>query len=287
MAAFSVIIPAHNESKVIERCLGALLADAPQDEPEIIVVCNGCTDDTAERARRFGARAKVIELAQGSKPLALNTGNEAAHALPRFFVDADVVVSYPSLAAAADALRTQAPRAAAPALNIDTSHASWPVKLYAALSLRLPFMREGLVGAGVYGLNAAGLARIGGFPNLIGDDQYVYEKFAPGERVSVAQDSKGKPAKFTIFWAGTLENLVNVEVRRRAGDDEIRALLGHRQTSLPGQLTALAALALRPWQWPALAIFAYVKLECRRRYQANKRAGKSGDWTRDETSRGV
>lgn len=285
MAAFSVIIPAHNESQVIERCLGALLEGAPPGEPEIIVVCNGCTDDTAARARRIDPRVRIIELAQGSKPLALNTGNQAAAALPRFFVDADIVVSYASLAAAAQALRSDAPRAAAPVIEIDTSRASWPVRLYASLSLRLPFMREGLIGAGVYGLNAAGLQRIGKFPDVIGDDQYVYEKFAPNERISVARDASGKPAKFTIFWAGTLDNLINVEARRRAGDDEIRALLGHRQTSLPSQLVALARFAARPWLWPALAVFAYVKIECRRRYRANKRAGAAGAWTRDESSR--
>lgn len=285
MAAFSVVIPAHNEAKVIERCLGALIADAPAGEPEIIVVCNGCTDDTAARARRFDSRVKVIELAQGSKPSALNTGNGAATALPRFFVDADIVVSYASLVAATEALRVNAARAAAPALKIDTSGASWPVKIYAALSQKLPFMRQGIIGAGVYGLNAAGLKRIGTFPNVIGDDQYVYENFAPDERASVSRDHVGAPASFTIFWAGSLDNLINVEARRRAGDDEIRALLGHRQTSLPSQLAALARLALLPWMWPALAVFAYVKIECRRRYRARKRAGAGGDWTRDESSR--
>jgi hypothetical protein len=217
--------------------------------------------------------------------LALNTGNEAASALPRFFVDADIVVSYTSLAAAADALRTAAPRAAAPAAKIDASGASLPVQLYCSVWQKLPYLREHLIGAGVYGLNAAGLARIGAFPNLIGDDQYVYEMFAPGERISVGRTSSGEQAAFTMFAPRTLEALVNVEARRRAGDDEIRALLGHRQTSLTGQVAALRRLALRPWLWPALAVFVYVKIESRRRYGAKKRAGAGQNWARDDSSR--
>ena len=287
MAGFSVVIPAHNEAAVIERCLGALLCGAPPGEPEIIVVCNGCTDDTAERARRFDARINVIELAQGSKPLALNGGNEAASALPRFFIDADIVVSYASLAAAAEALRTDAPRAAAPAAKVDASRASRAVQLYCSIWRKLPYLRKHQIGAGVYGLNAAGLARIGAFPNVIGDDQYVYENFAPGERVSVACTRTGEPAEFTMFSPHTLEDLVSVEARRRAGDDEIRKLLGHRQTSLPGHVAGLAQLVLRPWLWPALAVFLYVKIESRRRYRAKKRMGTHGHWARDESSRGA
>ena len=65
----SIVIPAYNEGSVIERCLEALLADAGPDEFEIVVVCNGCKDDTAARARAFGAKAnvKVVETPVGSK----------------------------------------------------------------------------------------------------------------------------------------------------------------------------------------------------------------------------
>jgi len=284
---FSVVIPAHNEAAVIERCLGAILAGAPAGEPEIIVVCNGCTDDTAARARRFDSRVRVIELAQGSKPLALNAGNAVASALPRFFVDADIVVSYASLAATAEALRANEPRAAAPASRIDASRAGALVQLYCSIWRRLPYLRKHQIGAGVYGLNSAGLERIGTFPNVIGDDQYVYEKFALGERVSVARDTVGRPMEFTMFAPRTLSDLVKVETRRRAGDDEIRTLLGHRQTSLPGHLRGLALLALRPWLWPGLAVFLYVKIESRRLYYAKKRAGAQHSWARDDSSRGA
>ncbi|MGD9408165.1 MAG: glycosyltransferase, partial [Gammaproteobacteria bacterium] len=44
----SVVIPAHDEEAVIQRTLGALLRSADPGEFEVIVVCNGCSDATAE-----------------------------------------------------------------------------------------------------------------------------------------------------------------------------------------------------------------------------------------------
>lgn len=46
----SVIVPAHNEEQVIGRLLEQLLDD-PDGGLEIWVVCNGCTDRTADVAR--------------------------------------------------------------------------------------------------------------------------------------------------------------------------------------------------------------------------------------------
>ena len=86
----SIIIPAYNEGQVIERCLDAVLADAKPGEFEIVVVCNGCKDDTAERARRYGDRVTVVETPVGSKIGALNLGDDHATRFPRFYVDADI-----------------------------------------------------------------------------------------------------------------------------------------------------------------------------------------------------
>src|SRR5699024_12035021 len=52
-AVGAVIIPAHNESGVIARTLGALAPLAAVDGIEVIVVCNGSTDDTATIAEGF------------------------------------------------------------------------------------------------------------------------------------------------------------------------------------------------------------------------------------------
>src|SRR5688572_25787192 len=88
----SVVIPAHNEEAVIARCLAALVRGARDGELDVVVVCNGCSDRTAQAARGFGASVTVIETDVASKVHALNLGDAAARSFPRFYIDADVVL---------------------------------------------------------------------------------------------------------------------------------------------------------------------------------------------------
>jgi len=56
----SIIVAAHNEAVVIERCLSAMTIDAEPEEFEIVVVCNGCTDQTAALVRAMDYPIQVI-----------------------------------------------------------------------------------------------------------------------------------------------------------------------------------------------------------------------------------
>src|SRR5690242_13664181 len=104
-AMISVVIPAYNESAVIKRALNAITDGARFGEMEVIVVCNGCTDDTARQARQIGYPVRVIETMTGSKTHALNLGDAAAGAIfPRVYMDADVVMSVGDLRALTDGL---------------------------------------------------------------------------------------------------------------------------------------------------------------------------------------
>src|SRR5438270_8573792 len=98
MSGFSIIIPAHNEGAVIEATLHSLLANRVEGELQIIVVANGCTDDTAARARAVDGPIEVIETPVGSKTHALNLGDRAAKFFPRAYLDADVQLSPDALA---------------------------------------------------------------------------------------------------------------------------------------------------------------------------------------------
>ena len=55
---FSVIIAAHDEGAVIEVTLRSVLANRLDRPLQIIVVANGCSDDTAEKARKFAPAPK-------------------------------------------------------------------------------------------------------------------------------------------------------------------------------------------------------------------------------------
>ena len=60
----SVIVPAHNEEKYVVRCINSVKQAASRVKcgVEIIVVCNRCTDRTAELAEARGARVVTDEV---------------------------------------------------------------------------------------------------------------------------------------------------------------------------------------------------------------------------------
>jgi cellulose synthase/poly-beta-1,6-N-acetylglucosamine synthase-like glycosyltransferase len=87
----SLIVAAHNEQAVIERKLAnALALDYPRELLEIIVACDGCTDETAERARRAGADL-VLELPRVGKIRAQDAAVETARGEILAFSDANCV----------------------------------------------------------------------------------------------------------------------------------------------------------------------------------------------------
>ena len=89
-AVTTVIVPAHNEGRVIGRLLGQLVPASPPGEFDVIVVANGCTDDTAEVAASFGPRVRVLSIPVASKHAALVAADRTAPGVPRVYIDADV-----------------------------------------------------------------------------------------------------------------------------------------------------------------------------------------------------
>jgi glycosyltransferase involved in cell wall biosynthesis len=175
----SIIIPAHNESAVITRCLHLLLEDLG-DGVRVVVVANGCSDATADVARAVGRGVVVIEIQEASKPLALRAGETAAPQMPRIYLDADVQLRGRSARATLDALRDGAVAARPPAAY-DTDGATWPVRSYYRARSVMPSLHRHVWGAGVYGLSAVARSRFDAFPQVVGDDLFVDRYLEPGE----------------------------------------------------------------------------------------------------------
>jgi glycosyltransferase involved in cell wall biosynthesis len=270
----SVVIPAHDEERVLPRLLSRL-AD---DRLEVIVVANGCRDATAEVARAAGVR--VVELAEGSKIAALDAGDAAATAFPRAYVDADVEVDASALLALAARLRRGPELVASPRLRLDLSGATWPVRAYYAVWELSAFRRRGHIGSGIYALSAPGRARFGSFPQVIGDDRFVQGLFTPGERATVEE------AEFVVRPPRTLGALIARGARIAAGNRELQkvGLAGHAPTRGASLRELVRTVAPRPGLWGAFLIYVAVQLRTAALAERKLRVA-DGVWDRDETSR--
>ncbi|ODT66698.1 MAG: hypothetical protein ABS75_26900 [Pelagibacterium sp. SCN 63-23] len=218
----TVIVPASNEADLIASCIKALLLStfAVSRNWQLIIVANGCQDDTATIARSFIAEAQnanielqVLDLERGDKINAINEGEAHAKGEMRVYIDADVVVSPALLDQLVGALTAQKAVYATGTLNIAPPR-TWTTRTYARFWSRLPFVVDGAAGCGVFAVNGAGRARWAEFPPVISDDTFVRLHFGPSERVNV-------PAAFTWPMVEGLANLVRVRRRQDKGVQEI------------------------------------------------------------------
>lgn len=189
--AAQIIIPAHDEADWIADCLHSLLRQQLQGAARVIVVANGCSDDTAAEARALtatfaerGWQLQVEELAQGGKIGALNHGDSIASEGPRIYLDADIRLTPDLLQGIVRTLDTPLPRYAGGRLVVARSP-STVSRLYARFWQKLPFVTQGVTGAGLFAVNPAGRARWGQFPDIISDDTFARLQFSEGERILV------------------------------------------------------------------------------------------------------
>lgn len=273
----SIVIPAYNEGRVISRCLQAL-KDSGLDV-EIVVAANGCTDDTAARAAAFPG-VTVLEIPTPGKSGALNEGDAAAHAFPRIFLDADIVLGPGALAGMIDALTTDAPVVAAPAVKFCTGGAPWTVRQYYEIYSRTPYVVNGLIGLGVYGMSRAARARFEQFPSLTADDLFVQRLFDEGERITT-------PGWFEVKTPRNLADLVQVRTRVARGNTELAqnaAALppGDFETTTGSTVKAIGRMvAANPRLAPAALL--YIAVVAGGRLRAHRTA--PGTWNRDESTR--
>jgi cellulose synthase/poly-beta-1,6-N-acetylglucosamine synthase-like glycosyltransferase len=90
----SIIVPAYNEAKVIDKTVDALLASTYENF-EIIIVDDGSSDDTYERAMELyggNPRVRTFKKQNGGKAEALNFGIEHSASEIIMVMDADTVM---------------------------------------------------------------------------------------------------------------------------------------------------------------------------------------------------
>lgn len=282
--SIAVVIPAHNEESVVERCLDALLTGARPGELDIVVVCNGCEDRTAERARTRarGEEVRVLETDRASKTEALNLGDRVVSGFPRFYVDADVVLPLDGLRRMAARLVRGDALAAAPTMDVDLGRSTWPVRAYYRVWTLLPYIREGMIGVGVYALSEDGRRRFGEFPDVIADDGFVRMLFRADERLRV------DGARVRVVAPKRMDDLLRIKTRSRLGGYELRTrfpeltIRERRSKSYGG---AVGLILLRPWLWPHAIVYAAVQLTTRRRARSHLANRTPYVWEKDLSTR--
>ena len=280
MRSFSVVIPAYNEAAVIGRCIERLFEQQELDELEIVVVPNGCHDDTAEIARGFGDRVTVIELEKGSKIDALNAGDKACTVFPRVYLDADIELSVDCLARCHDALKGEC-MAVSPTPHFVTKDSGFLIQSFYKAWMRTPYHSDGhMLGTGFYAMSEEGRDRFEWFPPIIADDGYAHQLFTRDERRTLTD------CTFNVFAPKTIKGLIAIKTRSRLGSLELTAK-GYvpreeqREGTTPGSM--LGSLVCHPI---SSAIYITLKMVTRIRANRQFKQRRFDVWERDESARG-
>ena len=276
----SIIIPAHNEEKVIATTLGVLKAGVVSGELEVIVVCNGCSDNTPEIVASFGTSVSRIETPVPSKTNALNLGDDVASSFPRFYLDADVVLSMGAIREVANILRSGRFLAASPKMKMDFRHAPWAVRSYYQIWQQMPYVQEGMIGTGVFALSEKGRARFNNFPEIIADDGYIRSLFKAHERTIV-------DSCYSLVRSPTnLTGLLKIKTRSRLGGYELKRKYPELQQNEKKKYGAAVVGLIRQVNlWPMIPMYLYVNMIARLRAKRHfHRKGFTG-WERDDSSR--
>lgn len=276
----SIIIPVYNEETVLARCIDSILKDAQPDEFEIILVCNGCIDNSQQVAESYGDKVKVFVSEPASKTIALNKGDEMAHYFPRFYLDADILITADSIRAVAALLNDQV-LASAPKVNFDTSKASFLVKQFYKVWQLNPYFNN-MIGSGIYAISEQGRKKFDKFPFIINDDEFLRLQF------SHAEIKTAESATFKVTTPSNLDTLIKIKTRVRLGSYELRnkypdLVNNDKKDYMPFVCNVLA----KPNVWIGALVYAYVLLATRSAAKQRLKDMTNFVWDKDNSSRNV
>lgn len=236
IGGISIVVPVYNEAARIAKS-AAMLLDGLPPGTETIFVCNGCTDRSEEILKDIvGSRAEIMRLAVGDKAAAIRAAERKLTQFPRFYVDADVLVTGHAIVALAKVLERRKLELISPRAIPDFDSVSWPARAVHQVWHALP---HGMNGAfhQVLGVSREGRSRWGEFPDVMADDSFI-ESRIPASRKAVDDLIYQVYAPPRTLWA-------TVQVRKRwaSGQRQLRSL----DIEVPkarGQKRALLRLAL-------------------------------------------
>ena len=216
----SIVVPAYNEARVIERALSSLVKlDYPKFE--VVVVDDGSTDDTLEVAAgwegtRGGADFRVVTKRNGGKASALNTGIAASKHPFVFCMDADSYLEPQTLRRAVDHFSD--PSVGAVAGNVKVENRNSLITRLQALEyiegLNMPRRAQGFVAAVNIVPGPVGMFRREALEELGGYDTDTYAEDADLTLKMIAAGWRVVYEDAAIAWSEAPERWIDLAQQR-------------------------------------------------------------------------
>ena len=161
----TVVIPVRDDAIRLARCLESVARDSYPGERQVLVADNGSRDDSAEVARRSGAR--VLDLPGLSVAQLRNRAAEEATTDVLAFIDADHAIAEGWLTAAASSMSLDGVGAAGLAY-VAPEHATWVQRAYDRFRPRLRgIVDTDWLGSGNLAVWKHAFDRVGGFDTTL------------------------------------------------------------------------------------------------------------------------
>ncbi|MCE2572800.1 glycosyltransferase family 2 protein [Motilimonas eburnea] len=272
----TVVIPAYNEANCIEQTLSEY-EELVGDRLEVIVIPNGCDDNTADIVRNHFSNMRMVELTEGSKIAAINKGIELASHSHIMIQDADVVISKSDVAKILAFIQTTVYLFASPLTRVIEDSNFWVRKYYRFLKVT-PAYRAGMVNSGVYLLSPKAIEKLGNLPRVIADDGYVKGVLGP-ENVTKINDCFSVVKTPKNLWS-----LIKIKTRSKLGNLELKEKFVSPTTGKNG-ISSLFKIALKERMLSDFLVYISVTFLTLIRAKTQLNNARSITWERDESTR--
>lgn len=216
----TVIIAAYNEASVIRNTLSLLTDGENQNRYQIMVVCNGCTDNTDEIIQQEFESVFYYSIAQASKALAIRHAESFKPGFPRLYLDADIELATEDAVALFDVAGNQENASLIiPGSQVNTLHCQTIVKRFYRVWYTTPFVQQLGFGAGAYLLNRSGRNRFTEWPELIADDGFVRSQF------HISEICVSNRHQVQVKAPRNICTLIRVKARSKLGNIELKHYL--------------------------------------------------------------
>ncbi len=220
-----IIIAAYNEASVIKDTLASLHTNGAINHYQLLVVCNGCTDETDSVIRTHFPHVLRFNLTHPSKALAIRYAESLNPGFPRIYLDADITLTALNAHTLIELAKSQKqPCLLIPSSDLISTHSTALVKSYYRTWYKTPHVQQSGFGAGTYVINKIGRDGFGEWPELIADDAFVRLQFA-SDHVNVTQK-----AKVAVKAPKTLWSLIKVKSRSKLGNLELNAYMSQNSS---------------------------------------------------------